>query len=162
MLRFIGTELQNPSRFRQRRGPWAHGAPLGGRRLLSAGRDTLAAGCSFALSMASWRPWSFGCRGLSRDGWGGGRVGAGQEQSQRGGGRGTSVWAGVRGVGPGPGWMAPGSALAVTEARWRWTARHLAVLPGPGAPRGLRAARSSGWASAGLPGCLLRSDAAAT
>lgn len=60
MLRFIGTKLQNPSRFRQRRGPWAHGAPLGGRRLLSAGRRV---GTHWPLAAPSLSPWPRGARG---------------------------------------------------------------------------------------------------
>lgn len=62
--------------------------------------------------------------------------------------------------------LAPALALGGPgRPQWRWAGRHLAALPGlgraGGSARALHTARSSGWASAELPGCLLKSDAAA-
>lgn len=68
-------------------------------------------------------------------------------------------WCSWRGPWPrgsgGPAWPRR-RRWVVTRARWRWTGRHLAGRPGPAGW-----ARSSGWASAGPPGCLSGSGAAA-
>lgn len=68
---------------------------------------------------------------------------------------------------PGVEWprLAPAPALGChRRPRWRWTGRHLAALPGPGraggSARALHTARSSGWASAVLLGCLGRQEGA--
>jgi hypothetical protein len=106
---------------------------------------------------------SLGAESSSQMGWGAG-VGWGYtgEQSQQGGGRGTSVWAGVHGVGPGsrsraaPPGCGSGAGLS-QKTPVAVTGRHLAAFPGqaePGLCIGSTHARSSGWASAGLPGCL--------
>lgn len=80
--------------------PTGHRAPAICRMCVSSWRPGHSAPSLSCGLMASGV--LFGCRGLSEMGWGDGWGCAGQEQSQRGGERGTSVWAGVRGVGPGP------------------------------------------------------------
>ena len=64
---------------------------------------------------------------------------------------------------PGVEWsrLAPAAALGGPgRPQWRWTGRHLAAPPGLGRAGGSAwaplTARSSGWASAVLPGCLGR------
>lgn len=107
-------------------------------------------------------------RGLGGDGWGvgagAGAEPAGEEKEALQFGLVFVAWA----LAPGVEWprLAPAPALGChRRPRWRWTGRHLAALPGPGRAGGsawaLHTARSSGWASAVLPGCLLESDAAA-
>lgn len=126
MLKFIGTALQNLQLFsltsvdsgHMECPSWVVSACCQGVHIRSGGLDTLDAGCSFALSyglMASVVLWVQSAlqRWAGGDGW----VGARQEQSQQGEERGTSVWAGVRGVGPGP--------------------RGRAALPGSGSGAGL-------------------------
>lgn len=94
MLRFIGTELQNLKRFLKKCGQWAHGVPqLGGPHLLSSRTST--------SGRRVWTHWTLAApllsrgplgvcgslwvqRALQRRAGGDGRVGAGQEQSQRG------------------------------------------------------------------------------
>ena len=61
--------------------------------------------------------------------------------------------------------LAPAPALGGPgRPQWRWAGRHLAALPGlgraGGSARAPHTARSSGWASAELPECLGRQEAA--
>lgn len=148
-LRFIGTELQNRKRFLKRCGQWARGVPpLGGPARCQAGQAPGSAGldtgrcCSFALSMASWRPWlSVGAEGSPETGRGDGggrRAGAepaGEEEEALQFGLVFMESALAQGWSGPPG---SGSGAGLSQRpRWRWTGRHLAVLPGPG--RGLRA-----------------------
>lgn len=128
----------------------------------SAGLDTGRC-CSFALSMASWRLWlSLGAEGSPGTGWVMG-VGAGQEQSQ---GRkrhfslGWCSWrrpwprGGVARLAPAP---APAPALGCHRdpggggqvGTWQYFQGWAG-----GSVWAPRTARSSGWASAELPGCL--------
>lgn len=95
-------------------------------RPLSAVSQVSGSGTFWTLAapVAFWRLWPSACRGLSRGGLGVASGGTGREQSQQGGVRGTSVWAGVleSALAPGVEWprLAVAPALAChRRPRWR-------------------------------------------